>query len=326
MPIPTHQQRITVVYSRAQARTSGFEANGMRLRQIEVFHAIYTTGSMTNAAALLNVSQPSISKVLAHAEHQLGYRLFDRVKGKLFPTPEAHQLFAHVKTVYQDVDRLRHVATNLKKASAGRIRIASTPAFGLEVLPRAIASFLQDYPTTVFDIETLHLEEMQDALRESRIDVGLAFNPVESPGIHRQQLASGRFVVLASEQETFGGKSELTVADLAGLPFISLNSRGPLGQALSEYVARHGVDLNVVAWSETYHVAAALVAKGSGVTIADDITARSSLLANLRRHRLRPALKFKVMALHLDNAPLSVGARRFTKHLGRVLKDFLSDD
>ena len=144
----------------------------MRLRQIEVFHAIYTTGSMTNAATLLNVSQPSISKVLAYAEHQLGYRLFDRVKGKLFPTPEAHQLFALVKTVYRDVDRLRHVAANIKVASAGRIRVASTPAFGLEVLPRAIASFRQEYPETVFDIETLHLDEMSDALRESRVDIG----------------------------------------------------------------------------------------------------------------------------------------------------------
>ena len=57
------------------------------LRQIEVFHAVYSSGSMTNAAALLNVSQPSVSKVLAHAEQQLGYRLFDRVKGKLIPTP-----------------------------------------------------------------------------------------------------------------------------------------------------------------------------------------------------------------------------------------------
>lgn len=298
----------------------------MRLRQIEVFHAIYTTGSMTNAATFLNVSQPSISKVLAHAEHQLGYRLFDRVKGKLFPTPEAHQLFAHVKAVYQDVDRLRHVATNIKVASAGRIRVASTPAFGLEVLPRAIATFREKHPATVFDIETLHLEEMNDALRESRIDIGLAFNPATSPGIHQQQLASGRFVVLAPEKETFGGKGELTVADLAGLPFIALNSRGPLGQTLSNYIARCGVDLDVVAWSETYHVAAALVAKGGGVTIADDITARSSSTANLRRHRLRPVLKFTVKALHLDNAPLSVGAKRFTKHLGRVLKEFISDD
>lgn len=298
----------------------------MRLRQIEVFHAIYTTGSMTNAAALLSVSQPSISKVLTHAEQQLGYRLFDRVKGKLIPTPEAHQLFAHVKAVYKDISRLRHVATNIKTAGAGRIRVAGTPAFGLEVLPRAVASFHREHPGTVFEIETLHLDEITDALRESRIDIGLAFDPTQIPGIGQQRLAGGRFVVLAPGDETFGGKTELTVEDLADFPFIALNSRGPLGQTLSDYLAEHGTELNVVAWSETYHVARELVAQGLGVTIADDITARSGTRANLRRIRLRPTLKFSVKALHLDSLPLSIGARRFTKHLGVVLKQFLADD
>lgn len=298
----------------------------MRLRQIEVFHAIYTSGSMTNAAAMLNVSQPSISKVLAHAEQQLGYRLFDRVKGKLIPTPEAHQLFVHVKTVYKNVDRLRHVATNIKDSGAGRIRVAGTPAFGLEVLPKAVASFQRNNPGTVFEIETLHLDEINAALRESRIDIGLAFDPTESPGIGQQRLAGGRFVVLAPVTEEFGGKTELTVNDLADFPFIALNSRGPLGQALSEYLARHGADFNVVAWSETYHVARELVAQGIGVTIADDITARSGTTGNVRRIRLRPTLKFSVKAMHLDSTPLSIGASDFTKHLGKVLKQFLADD
>ena len=53
----------------------------MRLRHIEIFHAIYTTGSITNAAKLLHVSQPSVSKVLSHAEYQLGFKLFERIKG-----------------------------------------------------------------------------------------------------------------------------------------------------------------------------------------------------------------------------------------------------
>jgi len=298
----------------------------MRLRQIEVFHAIYTTGSMTNAAAMLSVSQPSISKVLAHAEQQLGYRLFDRVKGKLFPTPEAHQLFMHVKAVYKDVDRLRHVAANIKAAGAGRIRVAGTPAFGLEVLPRAVASFQRQHPGNVFEIETLHFDEITDALRESRIDIGLAFDPSDSPGIGQQHLASGRFVVLASEDETFGGKTELTIADLVDCPFIALSSRGPLGQALSGYLAEHGAELNVVAWSETYHVARELVAQGVGVTIADDVTARSGATEKVRRIRLRPTLNFKVKALHLDSMPLSIGASRFAKHLGVVLRQFLADE
>jgi DNA-binding transcriptional LysR family regulator len=296
----------------------------MRLRQIEVFHAIYTSGSMTNAAAKLNVSQPSVSKVLAHAEQQLGYRLFDRVKGKLVPTPEAHQLFKHVADVYQDVDRLRHVAKNLKAGSAGRIRVASTPAFGLEVLPKAVASFRQDHADTVFELETLHFDEISDALLESRIDIGLAFEPASNPGIEEKKLATGRFVVLAHDAATFNGRSTLSVGDLREQPFIGLNSRGPLGRSLSAYIASSNTDLNIVAWSETYHVAKALVACGAGVTIADSITAQSNTADDVVILALEPALEFDIKALHLGDAPLSITAKKFIKHLGVVINDFLA--
>ncbi|HET7663085.1 MAG TPA: LysR family transcriptional regulator, partial [Rhodanobacteraceae bacterium] len=58
----------------------------MRLRYIELFHAILTTGSLTGAAKLLNISQPAASKALQHAESQLGFALFSRVRGRLQPT------------------------------------------------------------------------------------------------------------------------------------------------------------------------------------------------------------------------------------------------
>lgn len=296
----------------------------MRLRQIEVFHAIYSSGTVTNAAAKLNVSQPSVSKVLAHAEQQLGYRLFDRVKGKLVPTPEAHQLFKHVADVYQAVDRLRHVAKNLKAASAGRIRVASTPAFGLEVLPKAVASFRQDHTDTVFELETLHRDEILDALRESRIDIGLVFDPASNPGIEEKKLATGRFVVLAHDAATFNGRSTLSLDDLREHPFIGLNSRGPLGRSLSDYIASSNIDLNIVAWSETYHVAKTLVACGAGVTIADSITAQSNAADDVVILALEPALEFDIKALHLGDAPLSIIARKFIKHLGIVINDFLA--
>ena len=64
----------------------------MRLRQIEIFYHVYLAGSISGAARDLNVSQPSVSKVLRHAEDQLGVELFLRNKGKLVPTAAAHEL------------------------------------------------------------------------------------------------------------------------------------------------------------------------------------------------------------------------------------------
>ena len=57
----------------------------MRLRHIEIFQAIRQTGSISGAAQLLHVSQPAVTKVLQHAELQLGFPLFLRVRGKLQP-------------------------------------------------------------------------------------------------------------------------------------------------------------------------------------------------------------------------------------------------
>ena len=201
----------------------------MRLRQIEVFHAIYTSGSMTNAARILNVSQPSVSKVLAHAEQQLGYPLFDRVKGKLVATPEAHRLFGLVSRVFENIDQLRHVAENLKASDAGKIRLAATPAFGTDVLPAAVAAYLKQHEGTVFEIETLHHDEINEALLESRIDIGLAFDPVTVPGLAHEKLASSEFVVIAHKDTEFGNKRRLSIDDIADLPFITLSGRGPLG-------------------------------------------------------------------------------------------------
>lgn len=296
----------------------------MRLRHIEVFHAVYSSGSVTRAAEILSVSQPSVSKTLAHAEQQLGYALFERAKGKLIPTPEADQLFVLVSSVNDSVARLRHVAENLRAAEHGIIRIAATPAFGIDLLPMAIASYREHHRDTIFKVETLHHDEMASALLESRVDVGLAFSPEKIPGIASELLDYGLFVALTPPGMEFGRKTELSISDLEGLDFISLDKRGPLGRILAAHIEASGVVLDVVAHAETYQVAKALVSYGLGVTITDEVTAKSSGHEGVKIWPLFPGIRFEVAALHLDKAPMSIVSRRFVDHLGACLHSFLA--
>ena len=71
----------------------------MRLKQIEAFHAVMLTGSVSGAARLLHVTQPAITQTLQHAELQLGYALFTREGRRLTPTHEARQLFPEVQAL-----------------------------------------------------------------------------------------------------------------------------------------------------------------------------------------------------------------------------------
>ena len=296
----------------------------MRLRHIEVFHAVYSTGSVTSAAAVLNVSQPSVSKVLAHAEQQLGFPLFDRVRGKLVPTPEADRLFAHIAPVHDSLDRLQHVAENLRAANSGRIRIAATPAFGIDLLPSSVASYLAEHGDTVFEIETLHYDEICSALLESRLDIGLAFSPDVVPGIATETLAEARFVVITPSDVDFGNRKRVALGDLKELPFVRLDNRGPLGRLLSTHIESSGAQLNTIAYAETYHVARTLVSYGAGSTVTDEITARSKGPGNVSVWDLEPELCFSISALHFDKVPLSVTSRKFVDHLKGSVGEFLA--
>lgn len=287
----------------------------MRLRHIEVFNAVYTTGSVTRAAEVLNVSQPAVSKVLAHAEQQLGYRLFERVRGKLVPTAEANRLYVNVAEVNASLDRLRHVADNLRNAEQGRIRVAATPALGFELLPTAIAEFRENYREVFFSVETRHHDGVCEALLESGVDIGLAFAPDARPGIASEVLGTGSFYVIAPADADFGRRRRLTVRDLEGLPYISLDRRGPLGRLLSTHIAASEVNLQPIAWAETYLVGRSLVAQGVGVMIADQVTAFSAGGEGLRTWPLEPELRFQVAALHLEGTPLSRVCREFVEQL-----------
>jgi DNA-binding transcriptional LysR family regulator len=297
----------------------------MRIRHIEVFHAVYTSGSVTRAAEILNVSQPSVSKVLAHAEQQLGYPLFERLRGKLVPTPEADRLYVHAVTVNDSLDRLRQVADNLRSAERGKIRVAATPAFGVDILPNAIAQYRSQYSDVVFSVETQHHDAICAALLASSIDLGLVFDPVHTAGIGREVLATGRFFVLAPPGTDFQGRSVLSLSDISKHPFIGLDRRGPLGQLLSSHIQSSGVGLEPVIWAETYQVAKALVAKGAGVTIADEVTAKSSDHRKVSVWPLAPELKFRVAVLRDENAPLSRVCKEFVDHLKHCVREYFLD-
>lgn len=295
----------------------------MRLRHIEVFHAVYTCGSITAAAKALNVSQPSVSKVLAHAEQQLGFLLFDRLKGKIVPTKEAERLIAHVSDAYTNINELRRLSENIRAGDSGLIRIAMTPALGVDLVPAAIASYLKQHPETSFEIETLHQHQVTRALKELRVDIGLVFSPPATAGISVDEFATGEFVALTHKSMQFGNKQRLALNDLDDIPFISLNIKSPLGTLLARRLNRKEVLLKTVAKVETYQMAKALVAYGAGVTVVDEITAKSAGHRDVVAWKLEPPLHFSVALLHVESEPLSIVSQRFVEHLKLAVSSFL---
>ncbi|WP_258241004.1 MULTISPECIES: LysR family transcriptional regulator [Pseudidiomarina] len=287
----------------------------MRLRHIEVFHAIYTTGSVTQAAQILHISQPAVSKSLAHAEQQLGFALFTRAKNKLIPTSEAQALFPEVEQLYRQLHSVKTLADNIQRHDEGLLDIAITPALGFDVIPQAIARFSQRYPKVAFRIQTIHNDEAMQALVERQCELALLFASPNFPGVASQDIADTAIVLVYPRQLLTASPQRIELTELADYPLIGIGDSGPVGQLIWQQLQGLGIQPQSQLQVDTYYVAARLVAKGLGVCPLDNLTALGNPDPALGVTQLQPELRVPIRALHLKSRPLSQLSQQFLQEV-----------
>lgn len=282
----------------------------MNLRHIEVFHAVYSVGSISGASRLLNVSQPSVSKIVKHAESRLGFPLFTLVRGRLTPTEEAHILFREVDDLHSRIDTFQRAARNLRSTSEGNIRVGVLPSLALATAPHAIAAFRRKLPLVTFEVSAIHHDEFREALMSRDCDFVIGHQSSNDPEIASARLGTGRVGAL------FG--SGLPCGDLPAIPLEVLRQHEIIGLAPSVAIAdlvspilsratggAPGIQVKSV------YIAAALARSGAGVAIVDEFTAEAFIGADLSFRPVVPAATFELSVQHLASHPLSRLARSF---------------
>lgn len=283
----------------------------MRMRHIEIFYAVYSTGSISNAARMLNVTQPTVSQILRHAEDQLGYNLFHRIRGRLIPTEEAEMLFLDTREIYKQISALRQKAQNLKKTSEGRLRVAAVPSLGLQMLPKAIAHFGKANAGLEFDVQIHNHSELLSALSNREKDIGLVVNCPDYPGFSKRKLGSGEMVCIYAQAEFDQLPSRVKLENLKNQSFIGVSESGPVGDLFSERLAVENIELESTITTQTLYVARDLVAQGVGISVVDEFTARSVNDGSLSFKGFTPPIQFSVEALYLEDHQPSKTTDRF---------------
>lgn len=299
----------------------------MRLRHIEVFHAVMQTGSVSAAARLINVTQPAVSRTLQHAELQLGFALFERARGRLTPTNEALALFPHVEKLFEQLDEVQRLAANLRHGQvANRLQVLTVFALSREVLPRAVAGFRQQYPQVQVHVQALHTPQVVSALLLQEADVGFVISSVGQPALEHETLAEvGMHCILPKGllPPRKVRAEGLELADLANLPVVALDGKDPLGMRINQACREHGVGLSPVVTVQTYHAALSMAEYGLGAAIVDGCTASAADRHKVHVVPLLPRITVGINALHLAQRPGSVLARAMTQEMRKALRELL---
>ncbi len=293
----------------------------LNLRQIEVFRAIMVSGSISGAAKLLYVSQPAVSRLLAHTEQRIGLLLFDRINGRLYPTPEARRLFAEVTVLYESVQRVNEVADNLVENRGGQLRLACSPNLGQSLMPRALASFCRRYPDLRVVLHTLIPSVLQPAILTHQVELGVAYMPLVHPSLQSHELFENRIVAVLPKSHRLAKRHKISTADLIGEHLIGYSNDIPLGQLIRGLFGPEDAQPSSRIEVQQAHVACAMVQAGAGVALVDEMTVKGPVWPNVVLLPVTPSVSAPIKAFHIGLEPLSRLAREFIAHLQELDPD-----
>lgn len=285
------------------------------LRHIEIFRAVITTGNLTEAAALLHTSQPTISRELARFEKLIDLRLFERSRGRLYPTVQGLRLFEEVQRSWYGLDRILNAAESLREFRQGELSIACLPVFSQSFLPYLLQPFLARYPDLSLNIIPQESPLLEEWLSAQRHDLGLTENSLPPAGTERQTLLTLNEVCVLPVGHRLATKKVLTPQDFTGENYISLSPTDSYRQLLDSLFQEFNIKRRMVVETHSAASVCAMVKAGVGISIVNPLTALDYQGQGLVVKRFSESVPFTVSLIRPLHRPESALVNAFSEHL-----------
>jgi DNA-binding transcriptional LysR family regulator len=260
------------------------------LRQLEIFHAVMTTRSVSAAARFLNVSQPSLSRGLQRLEDLLTLQLFKRSKRRLIPTTEALRIFEEVDGVIRQMQSLSSSIARIAQGHSSIFRFGATQSVSHFLVPRAIRMLTQRTPELQVFLDALLRVQHVDYLTSGQGECIVTLLEVRHPLLASRVIGTAPLVALVPRGHPLSRLAVLKPKDFAAVDIIGFEHSGPHSNAIESFLGGHVP--RVRAFVRLSDAAVALAAEGVGIALVDDFTARGVSAAKLIRRPLTGAPAF----------------------------------
>ncbi|MEV5575257.1 LysR family transcriptional regulator [Spirillospora sp. NPDC052269] len=282
----------------------------MSLRQFEYALAVAEEGSVTAAAELLRVAQPSVSQQIRALEQELGVKLFARTPTGLVPTVLGRAFLREAEVAVEASRRARATARAGADELVGELVVAAQMGFGTRQLPGALAALRHRYPrleVTVF--EEPSSAELERLCRKGVLDLALMAACDRSPA-DAHHLGDEEFVVVLGAGHWLLAADRVELRELEGEPWVRFDRDSALDAVLVNVLRENGLAPATAARVSQTATAVRWAAHGLGVTLVP-----ASAVPQGHEHLVRPvspAVSQPVLAVvRHDAGPAEMALREF---------------
>jgi DNA-binding transcriptional LysR family regulator len=263
----------------------------LNLRQIEAFKAVIENGSISSAAQMVHISQPAMSKLIAHFEADTGLKLFDRLKGRLAPTECGMRLYKEINRIFAGVRQVENAAEAIRREEGGKLVVGVMPALSGSFIQRAMTGFLKDRRNMFCSVQSLGSVWIVDWLVARKLDVGLVSARIENPYVTLEPLMEHPLVCIMALDHPLVAKSQIEPQDLDQIPFVGFNPEGDIGHRVEVMFEAHGVKAQIVLVTNAAPTLCEFVAAGLGVSLIHPLML-SGLEHRIAVRRFAPEILF----------------------------------
>lgn len=193
--------------------------------RLKVFQSVAKNLSFTKASQDLFVSQPAITKHIQELETTYQTRLFDRQGSKICLTESGKLLLEHCERILEDYKRLEYEMHLLHNEYTGELKLGASTTVAQYVLPPMLASFISKFPQVSLSLMNGNSREIEIALQEHRIDLGLVEGVFRLPNLKYTTFLEDELVTVIRTGSKLSVGDEITPDELRSLPLV-LRERG----------------------------------------------------------------------------------------------------
>lgn len=193
--------------------------------RLKVFQSVARNLSFTKASQELFITQPAITKHIQELEALYQTSLFDRLGNKIVLTDAGKLLLEHSELILSEYKRLDYEMHLLNNKCSGELRLGASTTIAQYVLPPILARFSEKFPQVSLSLLNGNSREVENALLEHRIDLGLVEGIIRQPNLKYTPFLKDELVAVVHTRSRLAKLDELTVEEFQKTPLV-LRERG----------------------------------------------------------------------------------------------------
>ncbi|MCM2476104.1 LysR family transcriptional regulator [Rhizobium sp. CG5] len=290
----------------------------MEIRELEVFLAVMSAGSITGAARLLDRSQSQVTRLVQDLETSLGFALFDRNGPRITPSDKGIAFHAEAERFISGIEHLRERARRITLKEPDPIEIASTQAFASGIIPLALAELPEALlPHTIY-LRSMPAEAAVQAVLARTADFCVTSLPAEQPGLEAHGIFQGRCVAAVSPQDPLAAKDVISISDLAGRSIVTLANPFRLRRRVDHALEAANVRAGRIIATSVAMNAIQIASTGMAIAIVEPATAYGLRTSDVTVRPLDIDIPFLWGIFSAASRPLSATAQELIQLVIRI--------